>query len=141
MLILTLITCILNRILTRTSTACRPLSPISVLLTLYVRRIRRRFHLLGLVRIFPRFLASIASIFPPLSFSQLVGINVFLAPSLITILSIYLFPQSMKRGILLLIAPIAIVMIGGRSPLMLLPNAEEGPATPADPAPSSGATS
>ena len=47
------------------------------------------------MRIFLRLLALIASIFPPLSFSQFAGINVFLAPSLITILSIYSFPRLM----------------------------------------------
>ena len=94
-LILTFIAWILNWTLARSCVACRPLGPISVLLTFFVRRIWRRFLLVGLIRIFLRLLASIAFIFLPLFFNQFVGINAFLAPSQITILLINLFPWLM----------------------------------------------
>ena len=60
-LILTLIIYILNRTSARKGVACRPLSPISALLMSFVSRIRKRFLSLGLIKIFPRLLASIAS--------------------------------------------------------------------------------
>ncbi|CAH3027964.1 unnamed protein product, partial [Porites evermanni] len=84
-LILTLIACILNPTLAQTSVACQPLSPISALLMSFVNRIRKRFLSPGLIKIFPRLLASIASTFLPLFCSQFAEISVFLVLFLITI--------------------------------------------------------
>ena len=71
------------------------LSPISVLLIFFVRGIQKRSLLPGLIKIFPKLLASIAFLFLPLSFSQFAGTNVFLPLSPITTLSIYFFPPLM----------------------------------------------
>ena len=71
------------------------LSPISVLLIFFVRGIPKRSLLPGLIKIFPKLLASIAFLFLPLSFSQFAGTNVFLPLSPITTLSIYFFPPLM----------------------------------------------
>ncbi|CAH3155279.1 unnamed protein product, partial [Porites lobata] len=60
------------------------LSPISVLLIFFVRGIPKRSLLPGLIKIFPKLLASIAFLFLPLSFSQFAGTNVFLPLSPIT---------------------------------------------------------
>ena len=81
--------------LARKSAACRPLSPIFALLIFFAQRIRKRFLLLGLIRIFPRLLASSVSVFLPLSFSRFAEINVSLVPFPIMIFLIYLFLQSM----------------------------------------------
>ena len=117
-LILTLIACILNPTLAQTSVACQPLSPISALLMSFVNRIRKRFLSPGLIKIFPRLLASIASTFLPLFCSQFAEISVFLVLFLITISSTYLFPRLMFLctetvfgNLIALFSPITILLI------------------------------
>ena len=62
-LILNSITYILSRPLVQISAACRPLSPISVVLIFFVRGIQKRSLSPGLTKIFPKLLVSIAFFF------------------------------------------------------------------------------
>ena len=117
-LILTLTACILIRTLARTGVARQPLSPISALLISFVSRIRNRSLSPGLIKIFPRLLASIASIFLPLFYSQFAEIRFFLVLSLTMILSIYLFlrlmflcTEAVFGNLIALFSPITILLI------------------------------
>ena len=92
--------------------------PISALLISFVSRIQNRSLSPGLIKIFLRLLASIASIFLPLFCSQFAEISVFLVLFLITILLTYLFlrlmflcTEAVFGNLIPLFSPITILLI------------------------------